>query len=101
MKRLLTTLTLALVASAHAAEFKLILKDESSVIRKGELKTTSIVKSWNVPAASVQATRKAKRLSTTITPILDRMEKTINARKARPAVFRNVKGSWVATDQTG
>ncbi|MDK2013319.1 MULTISPECIES: VanW family protein [unclassified Deinococcus] len=101
MKRLLTILTLALVASAHAAEFKLILKDEASTIRKGELKTTPIVKSWNVPAASVQATRKVKRLSTTITPILDRMEKTINARKPRPAVFRNVKGSWVATDQTG
>ncbi|OOV14055.1 VanW family protein [Deinococcus sp. LM3] len=101
MKRLLTTLTLALVASAHAADFKLILKDEASTIRKGELKTTPIVKSWAVPAASVKATRKVKRLSTTITPILDRMEQTINARNAKPAVFRNVSGSWVATDQTG
>nr|WP_255677078.1 VanW family protein [Deinococcus sp. 23YEL01] len=90
-----------MVATAHAADFKLILKDEASTIRKGELKTTPIVKSWAVPAASVKATRKVKRLSTTITPILDRMEKTINARNAKPAVFRNVSGSWVATDQTG
>lgn len=101
MKRLLTTLTLALVASAHAADLKLILKDEASTIRKGELKTTAIVKSWAVPAEGVKATQKVKRLSTTITPILDRMEKDINARKPKPAVFRNVKGSWVATDQTG
>ncbi|MFW8628066.1 hypothetical protein [Deinococcus sp. ME38] len=82
MKRLLTTLTLALVASAHAADLKLILKDEASTIRKGELKTTPIVKSWAVPAEGVKATQKVKRLSTTITPILDRMEKTINSHLA-------------------
>lgn len=103
MKRLaLPLLTLTLVTSAHAqGSFKLILTTSEKSIRKGEVREQSIVKSWTLPAQGVKATRKVGRLSTTLTPLLDRMEKSVNARKPTPAVFRNVKGSWVATQQSG
>ncbi|MFC4424752.1 VanW family protein [Deinococcus navajonensis] len=109
MKRMfpaLLTLSLGVAASAHAASsqtqpFKLILKSSEQKIQKGEVTTHPIVKSWVVPAAGVKASRKYGKFSSTLTPLLNRIETQVNARKPVPAVFRNAGGRWVATDQTG
>ncbi|MBZ9751210.1 VanW family protein [Deinococcus sp. HMF7604] len=103
MKRLLSPLvTLALLGSAHAQQpFKLILTATEPQIRKGEVKEERILKSWALPAAGVKASKKYSKVSSTFTPVLDKIEKTLKARVPKPAVFRNVGGSWVAKGQTG
>ncbi|THF67639.1 vancomycin resistance protein [Deinococcus sp. Arct2-2] len=106
MTRLSFFLSLGLCASASAqaaadAPFKLILRATEQRIQKGEVKNASIVKSWKLPAAGVAASKKNGKVSTTLSPVLDKMFDQINARAPRPASFRNVGGSWVATQQTG
>ncbi|WP_019009187.1 VanW family protein [Deinococcus aquatilis] len=100
---LLLTLCLCGAASAQAtdAPFKLILRATEQKIQKGEVSTAEIVKSWKLPAAGVAASKKHSKISTTLSPVLDKMFDQINARAPRPASFRNVGGSWVATQQTG
>ncbi|GGR70843.1 hypothetical protein GCM10008959_35710 [Deinococcus seoulensis] len=106
-RALLSLLTLSLAASAHAQDgpsdrpFKLIFRTTEPRIQKGELHQDPIIKSWVIPAEGIAASRKYDKLSTTFTPILDRIEQTLNARAPRNAIFRNVKGSWVAQGQTG
>ncbi|GGK28671.1 hypothetical protein GCM10008955_22990 [Deinococcus malanensis] len=104
---MLPLLTLALAVPAQAAQsgksqpFKLILKTSEQKIQKGRVTEHPIVKSWTVPAAGIAASKKHRKLSTTLVPLLNRIEKQVNARKPEPAVFRNVSGRWIATDQTG
>ncbi|WP_295815420.1 VanW family protein [uncultured Deinococcus sp.] len=99
---LLPLLTLSLVTAAHAqSPFKLVLTASEQKIRKGEVTTHAFTKSWTLPAAGVKASRAHGKVSTTLSPVLAQIEKTVNARKPVPATFRNVGGSWVATDQTG
>lgn len=104
---LLPLLTLSLAAPAQAAQsgksepFKLILKTSERKIQKGTVTRHPIVKSWTVPAAGIEASKKHRKLSTTLVPLLNRIEKQVNARKPEPAVFRNVDGRWIAADQTG
>lgn len=103
MKRLLPLLTLVLAATAHAeAEpFKLILRAQEQKIQKGELSTHAFVKSWPLPGGGVARSRQYGKVSSTLEPALDHIERAVNARRPRPAVFRNVAGQWTADDQTG
>lgn len=99
---LLPLLTLTLAASAQAqTPFKLILRASEQKIQKGEITTHPVVKSWTLPAAAVKTSRKVGRVSTTLTPLIDSIEKSVNARRPVPAVYRNVGGTWVASGQTG
>ncbi|WP_221089654.1 VanW family protein [Deinococcus aquaedulcis] len=100
-RMLLPLLTLALAGGAQAQTFKLVFKTTEASIRKGEVRQQAIVKSWALPAAGVKASKKYNKVSSTFTPILNKIEKTLNARKPKPAVFRNVGGSWAAQGQTG
>lgn len=103
MSRLLwPLLTLTLAASAQAqAPFKLILQSSEQKIAKGAVSKHAISKSWTLPAAAVAASKKHAKISSTLTPTLEKIAGEVNARKPLPAVFKNVGGSWVATDQTG
>ena len=99
---LVSALTLALLASAQAAPaFQLVLKASEQKIQKGEVTTHSITKTWTVPAQHVARTKKYGKVTSNLTPLLNQIERQVNARKPLPATFRNVKGSWVATDQNG
>lgn len=113
MKRfLLPLLTLSLASGAHAqttsvqstsaqTPFKLILRASEQKIQKGEVTKHAVVKSWTLPAAGIKASKKASKVSTTLTPVLSQIEKAVNSRRPVPAVFKNVGGSWVASGQTG
>ncbi|MFD2608497.1 VanW family protein [Deinococcus taklimakanensis] len=102
----LALLTLGLGAQAHAETpahpgFRLTLHSSEQKIAKGKVSTHPVTKVWAVPAAGVAASRKHGKFSSTLGPLLDRIEAQVNARKPRPATFRNVEGRWVATEQTG
>jgi vancomycin resistance protein YoaR len=104
----LAALAVGLTASAHAQSsgatsepFKLILVDQQHKIHAGELTTHTFAKSWPLPAAGIARSREYHKLSTTLTPTLDDIERQVNARAPLPAVFRNVGGQWTATDQIG
>lgn len=103
MKRmLLPLLTLTLAANAQAqTPFKLVLQASEQKIQKGKVTKHAITKTWALPAAGIAASKKHNKISSTLTPVLDKIEKDVNARKPIPAVFRNAGGSWVAKDQTG
>ena len=94
MTRLSFLLTLCLCGAASAqatdAPFKLILRATEQKIQKGEVSTAEIVKSWKLPAAGVAASKKHSKISTTLSPVLDKMFDQINARApAQPA-----SGTW-------
>lgn len=92
----------ALASAAHAQQpFKLVLQSSEQKIQKGAVTKHSITKSWTLPAAGIAASKQHDKISTTLSPVLAQIEKQVNARKPIPAVFKNVGGSWVATDQTG
>ncbi|WP_309572404.1 VanW family protein [Deinococcus sp.] len=103
MKRLLLpVLTLSMATAAHAqTPFKLILSASEHKIQKGELTTHPFTKSWTLSAAGVKASKKYGKVSSTFTPVLNAIEKQVNARRPIPAVFKNLGGTWVAVDQTG
>ncbi|GHF47828.1 vancomycin resistance protein YoaR [Deinococcus metalli] len=103
MKRsLLALLTVPLLGAAHAqTPFKLILSASEHTLQKGDVKVRAFTKSWTLPAAGVKASKAHGKVSSTLTPVLSRIERAVNARTPRPAVFRNVGGSWVAADRTG
>ncbi|MDV6374874.1 VanW family protein [Deinococcus arenicola] len=107
---LLPLLLLGAVAQAQATPptgkpaqppFKLTLTDNQNKIFKGELKTYTFAKSWTLDPDGVARSEKYNKLSPTLMPMLDRIEAEVNARKPRPAVFKNVDGQWIATDQNG
>ncbi|MFK7602736.1 hypothetical protein ACI3L1_11045 [Deinococcus sp. SM5_A1] len=110
MKRPLLFMLLPLLALGTAARaqetqssspFKLILVDNQSKIQKGELKTSTLAKSWTLPDDGVKRSKKYNKLSSTLMPTLDRVEAQVNAHQPQPAVLKNVGGQWIATDQTG
>ncbi|CAM3583016.1 VanW family protein [Deinococcus frigens] len=110
MKRPLLSMLLPLLALGTAARaqeaqsprpFKLILVDNQSKIQKGELKTSILAKSWTLPDDGIKRSKKYDKLSSTLMPTLDRVEAQVNAHQPLPAVFKNVGGQWIATDQTG
>lgn len=104
MKPLLALLTLSLAASAGAAKsqpFKLILHASENKIEKGEVRNHRVVKSWVLPSAGVARSKKYGKVSSVLSGKLSGIFAQVNARKPRPATFRNVGGRWVATEQTG
>lgn len=96
-------LALVVSASGHAGAqgLTLTLQDPVHKIQKGKLTRHTLKKSWPLPASGVAASRKYKKISTTLTPTLDRIERQVNARKPLGASFKNVGGRWIATDQVG
>ncbi|MDB5046899.1 MAG: vancomycin resistance protein, partial [Deinococcus sp.] len=78
-----------------------ILRATEQKIQKGEVSTHDIVKSWPLPAAGIASSKKHSKVSTRLSPVLEKMFDQINARAPRPASFKNVGGSWVALQQTG
>ena len=95
-------LTLSLAGAAHAqAPFKLILSASEHKLQKGEVTTHALTKSWRLPAAAVKASKAHHKVSSTLGPVLAQIEQAVDARRPIPATFRNVGGSWVATEQTG
>lgn len=101
MKYLLTFLSLGMFSAAQAEPFKLILHSSEQKIQKGELSTHEFQKSWVLPQDGIERSKEYGKVSTWLTPALDRIEAEVNARKPRPAVFRNVEGQWIAGDQNG
>ena len=84
-----------------APAFQLILKSAEQKISGGKVSSHAITKSWNLPAAGVAASKKHGKVSSTLSPVLEQIEKQVNARKPVPATFKKVNGTWVATDQNG
>lgn len=98
----LTKMALLLMLGGNLAQaHKLIVTTTEYTIQKGELKKQPIVKSWALPDDGVQASKKHDKISTLLTPALDKAIDQINARKPLPAKFKNVGGSWMADDQIG
>ncbi len=88
-------------AAPAAAPFKLVVRAEEPVIASGHLKRAPVVKSFALDARAVARSRKIGRLSSTLEPSLRHALNAIAAREARPAVFRNEGGHWVARQVTG
>ncbi|GBF07186.1 vancomycin resistance protein [Deinococcus aerius] len=104
MRRVLSLLTLSLVTAvgtAGAEPFRLTLHATEYRIEKGKVTPRAVVKSWVLPAGGVARSRQYGKVSTTLSGTLDRIFDQIDARQPQPAVFRNVRGHWVAADQTG
>ncbi|ADV66378.1 VanW family protein [Deinococcus maricopensis] len=95
---------LTLSAAAHATTpkpepLKLVVRTTEPKLQKGKVTDVPVVKSWTLNAQAVARSRKYGKLSSTLN--LDHIFNDIERRAPRPATFRNVKGSWVATQQTG
>ena len=115
MNRLLTvsvaSMTLALAAAFVAppssaapsvtATFNLVLHAQEPRIEGGKVLKTDVVKSWSMNVKGVRLSRQAGKFSTLLTAGLDIAERQIGARTPRPAIFRNVKGRWIAAQQNG
>ena len=106
--RSLSLLLFASLASATAASsppasspFKLVVRAEEPVIASGHLRRVPVVKSYPLNAQAVARSRKIGRLSSNLGPGLDHALHAINARRAKPAVFRSEGGHWVARQVTG
>lgn len=106
MKRLLLSALLALPGAAQAAQpapapaqnLQLTFSGELKKIDGGQLVTSPVTRNWTLPAKWVARSREYGKLSTYLTPYLDRVEKETFVR-GRPARFEQVGGKWVATDQ--
>jgi len=108
MKRFLLPLLLTWPGAALAAQpapqlalaqdLQLTFKGELKKIDDGQLVTAPVTKSWTLPAKWVARSREYNKLSSYLTPYLDRVEKETFVR-GRPAKFEQVGNKWVATDQ--
>ncbi|MHA0035639.1 VanW family protein [Deinococcus sp. PESE-13] len=83
---------------APAQDLQLTFKGELKKIDDGQLVTAPVTKSWTLPAKWVARSREYNKLSSYLTPYLDRVEKETFVR-GRPAKFEQVGNKWVATDQ--
>ena len=83
---------------APAQDLQLTFKGELKKIDDGQLVTAPVTKSWTLPAKWVARSREYNKLSSYLTPYLDRVEKETFVR-GRPAKFEQVGNEWVATDQ--
>lgn len=101
MKFLAPALLLTLAVSSSASAFQVMLSSSEQKIQKGKVTNHPIKKTWTLPEAGITASKKHNKFSSQLTPRLDQIEKQVNARKPRPAIFKNVNGSWVAVDQNG
>ena len=100
------TVSVALIAatlSAHAtaAPFRLTLHVQEPRIVGGKLQQAEVVKSWAMNARGVKLSKQANKFSSLLSAGLDLAQRQIDARKPRPATFRNVGGHWVAAQQSG
>ena len=90
-----------LPATAAASPFNLTLHAQEPRIAGGKLQKAEVVKSWAMNAKGVKLSKQANKFSSLLSAGLDLAQRQINARKPRPATFRNVGGHWVAAQQSG
>ena len=91
----------AAAATSQGAPFKLTLHAQEPRIQGGKLEKAEVVKSWAMNAKGVKFSREANKFSSLLSAGLDLAQKQIDARKPKPATFRNVGGHWVASQQSG
>ena len=97
-------LALTCTATAQAAKapaFSLLLREPETRIRSGKVETIIITKRFFLNADDVARSRKIGRISTRLTPRLKQIYARVDARKAKPAVFENRAGHWIAAQQSG
>jgi len=81
--------------------FVLKLRTSEPRIRSGKLETVMIAKNFKLDQAAVARSKKYNKLSSSLTPALERIFKSLGRRQPSEAYFGNVKGNWVASQQTG
>ncbi|MBB6098568.1 vancomycin resistance protein YoaR [Deinobacterium chartae] len=107
----LVTALLAVVAAAQEEpdaarkpdlpRFTLELRTSEPRIRSGQLETVVIAKNFALDPQAVARSRSYNKISAALRPELERIFRQLERRTPQDAVWRNVQGRWIATQQSG
>ncbi len=86
-------------AKPQIVTLKLLTSEQR--IRGGKLETLTLAASYPLPKKAVLRSRKYGKISSALEPELGKLFNRLGKREPRSAYFSNVKGNWIAQQQTG